>query len=88
MTHCRRDVRILDWCNRVRADLGKKPRTRLTRGRRNTETQCPIAHTIGNCSVTEKRVVVGCRLFPVPKYVARWIQRFDRGEFSYLELLR
>lgn len=79
--------RVLQWCNRVRRKFGKKPVARIRCGDVGEIYSCPLANTIGNCAVADELWVEtkeGEEMLYYPRYIERFIEDFDAGEYPEL----
>lgn len=91
MTKPYKHQRVLDFVNRIRKRLGKKPLKRLPKGCTDNVARCPIARGVGSrvfVNVTQITIPNGARRRTVvaysPKYIVRFIKRFDRGDYPEL----
>lgn len=77
----------LAWCNRLRAQDGKKPLRRLPRGRRGSPESCPCGKATG---WNVRRFTARRRVEWVnaPPGVTRFVRAFDAGELPEYEAKR
>lgn len=91
MTPTKREQRVLAYVNRLRAELGLTPLTRLPNGRRYEYASCPIANALsagrlrgeveGDSIVVRDRYSWAIELYVAPPgYVYEWIGDFDGGK--------
>jgi len=90
---------VLNFINRCRKKLGKKPVTKISKGYRNALHSCPIARSISDNTYivsvrfNSKKEVAFVTLHTIkgPRekggaLVARFMKRFDEGGYPDLEI--
>lgn len=88
-TYTAHDKRVLAWCNRIRAKLGKKPVRYIRKGMRDKTCDCPLANTIGDVSLgtndgnTNTDWREDRMFFCVPRVASAWIRDFDTGKLPH-----
>ena len=78
----RLERRVLGFCNRIRKELGKKPRKTIEKGTYAGARTCPIALTIGDRASLTSNLHVGGHTYECPQYVFTFMERFDSGRLS------
>jgi hypothetical protein len=81
-------AQTLAWCNRKRAEQGKKSLTRLPKGRRGDGYSCPCGKAVGfwvGHEEFEYKEEHDISTEPVPRSVGRFVAAFDDGRFPQYE---
>lgn len=81
-----RERRVLAWCNKVRAKLGRKPVDMFACGLAGNCFECVIARTIGDAiagGVSVRHRESGLKV-TTPRYIQYFIVSFDAGRLPHL----
>ena len=90
----RREERVLNWVNRIREKMGRKPIMKLKRGYAGDPQRCPLAQSLGGRltirgleSTWSVVVHEPGRLLPrhFRLYVDDFVSDFDEGRYHHLE---
>lgn len=87
--------RVLAWVNRIRVEIGLKPRKTLALGVMEDGEHCSIANSIqtkrfwtdidgASISVYNRATDTVVLHRSCPKYVTTWTKRFDEGQYPEL----
>lgn len=78
--------RVLAWCNKQRKNYGFKPRKTISGGHCLNSDSCVITRT-AKLNWTERYIAeaVNGDIIKLPKYIQRFINFFDRGDYPHLE---
>lgn len=82
------EAKALAWCNARRQEKGKRPLKKMPKGRQQDQMSCPCGRT---CKLWVDSLVwkfcddpVYAKNRPLPKYMQRFVEKFDEGEFPHL----
>ncbi len=87
-TYMAHDKRVLAWCNKIRAKLGKKPVRMIRKGVPHRLRECALAKTIGSvvmasCCRDISKTHWGGKNFAIPEYVRFWLIEFDEEKLPH-----
>lgn len=95
----KREERVLAYVNRIRAELGYRPRKALAKGVPGDSCKCPVARSLPHLAEvddTELEVytygenggIYGRNILlerKLPGYVSKFVSDFDFGKYPHLE---
>lgn len=80
-----RERRVLAWCNKVRAKLGRKPVATLACGDKFYVCECVLMRTLDAERVTYRSTTLRDGMeVKHPEYIRKFIHSFDTGRLPHL----